>query len=171
MSNPIIPLDIPPAHVRPLDDGRFFERHLVRLITDIVRRLGGQRADYIRQARSAALAAQAMTRALARGLTTGYYHTPAEDEILAYTVTSATLATITIAQHTRSTAGATIVAGSVTGVTRGETYYVYYSDAGDAGGAVTFLATTDVSVLTAAGVRVVGAIYVEEPAPTGGTPA
>lgn len=167
MTNPIIPLDYPNARVRVVDKGGLFERHIVRLVTDIINRLGGQREDYVREARAKALEAEAMMRALTRGLTTGYYHTPAEDEILSYTDASTTTATITVAEHTRSTAAATIEAGSVSGVTRGSVYYVYYDDAGNAGGAVTFAASTDVSILTAAGRRTIGAIYVEPPAPTG----
>jgi hypothetical protein len=172
MSNAVIKLDTPNPRVAVIERGaQIFAPHIIRLITDIIRRLGGQRSDFVQEARNAAFANRAMLRALTRGITTGYYHTPAEDQILDFTPTSATTATITIAQHTRSTAAATIAAGSVTGVTRGATYYVYYDDAGDAGGTVTFNATTDVSGLTTAGRKTVGAIYVENPSPTGGTEA
>jgi hypothetical protein len=168
VSNPLINLDIPNAAIRVVDRGGKFERHVVRLFTDIIRRLGGQREDHVREARATAFEAEAMLRAAMFGMTTGYYHTPAESQILDYEATSASSATITVAEHTRSTAAATLAAGSVTGVTRGQTYYVYYDDAGNAGGSQTYLASTDVSVVTAAGRRVIGALYVEPAPPTGG---
>ena len=167
MANPIIPLDYPNLRLPGVaPQTGFLERHISRLLTDIVRRLGGQREDHVREARAAALETQAMTLAVLRGVTTGYYHTPAHP--LTYTSTSETAATITIAAHTRSTASATIAAGTVTGVTRGAVNYVYYDDAGNAGGTVTFYATTSVASLTTAGRKVVDAIFVEGPPPSPG---
>lgn len=169
MTNPVIGLDFPNPRIAVVSkEGLLFVPHILRLVTDIIRRLGGQRADHVREARVMALVGQAMMRAVTFGIATGYYHAPSEDEILSYAATSSTLATISVAQHTRSTAAATIQAGSVTGVTRGLVYYVYYADAGNAGGAVTFAATTDVSILTVAGRRTIGAIYIEPTPPTGG---
>lgn len=168
MSNSLIKLDIPNSTIRLVSKDGLPERHFLRLLTDIILRLGGQRHDYLQSARKAALESEAMVRALTAGLTTGYYHTPAETAILSFTATSETLAAIAIAEHTRSTASATIEAGSVTGVTRGSVYYVYYDDAGNAGGSVTFAATTNVATILAAGRRTVGAIFVEPPLPNGG---
>lgn len=168
MSLTPIPLDFPDARVAVVDQKGVMALPLLRLLVDIIRRLGGQRRDYVAAARNTALANQAMLRATMAGVPTGYYHTPSEDQILDFTATSPTTATITIAQHTRSTAAATIQAGSVAGVTRGEAYFVYYNDAGNAGGAVTFFASTSVADVIAVGRKLVGAIYVAEPPPSGG---
>jgi hypothetical protein len=168
VTNPIIPLDIPNARV-PLTERRgIMPQHIVRFLTDLVRRLGGERRDYVREARTRAYESEAMVLALLRGISTGYYHTPSNP--LSYTASSTTTATINVAQHTRSTAAATIQAGSVANVARGQVHYVYYDDVGNAGGAVTFASATSVANLTAAGRKLVGAIYVEEPTPTGGAP-
>ena len=167
MANEIIPLDIPNARVPVVDKHGVLAKHIVRLITDIIRRLGGQRQDYVQQARAAALESQAMVLAVLRGVSAGYYHTPSNP--LSFTATSATQATIVIAEHTRSTAASTIAAGTILSVSRGAVYYVYYDDAGNAGGSVSFSATTSVASLTTAGRKLVGAIYVDTPTPTGGT--
>jgi hypothetical protein len=169
MTNPVIPLNIPNARIPVVDERRLAPQHMARFFTDLVRRLGGQRSDYIQEGRNAALETQAMMLAVLRGIATGYYHTPSDP--LDFTATGQTTATITIAQHTRSTAAATIKAGTVSGVTRGFVYFVYYDDAGNAGGTVTFHATTDVSILTSAGRRVVGAIHVQDPSPASSTEA
>lgn len=171
MSNAVIKLDIPNARIPVLERDRLLTKPMVQFFTDLVRRLGGQRTDFVAEARGVTLANQAMLRALTFGITTGYYHTPSEADILDFTPTSATTATITVAEHTRSTAAAIIQAGSIAGVTRGLTYYVYYDDVGNAGGAVTFAATTDVSILTVAGRKTISALYVAPPSPAAGTEA
>ena len=167
MANPIIPLDVPNPRVPVVDKQGIMALHVVRFLVDVVRRLGGQRQDYIQSARAAALESQAMVLAVLKGVTTGYHHVPAHP--LTAAATSASLATITVAEHTRSTAAATIATGTVTGVARGQVHFVYYDDAGDAGGTVTFAATTSVASLTTAGRKLVDAIYVEPTPPTGGT--
>lgn len=167
MSNPVIPLNIPNARIRIADREGVMAQHIARFITDVTRRLGGQREDFIQTARSTALESQAMVLAILKGITTGYSQSPSQP--LSYAPATTTTADIAIAQHTRSTAAATIIAGTVAGVTRGSVYYVYYDDAGNAGGAVTFHATTDVTILTAAGRRIVGAVHVDNVSPSGGT--
>ena len=80
---------------------------------------------------------------------------------LSYVALTAGFARIDIAQHTRTGAAAPLLAGSVASVIRENTYYVYYSDAGDLGGSVTYLASTSLSTVTGtAGYRIVGTIYV-----------
>lgn len=168
MSNTPIPLDMPNLRIGIIDSpGGLMTSPFGRLITDIIRRLGGQRVDFVQDARTIAYENQAMVLAILRGITLGYYHNPANP--LDFTATTATTATITVSAHTRSTAASPLQAGSVaTPVARGATYYVYYADAGNLGGAVTYLATTDVSGLTTAGRKLVGAVYVENPAPAAG---
>lgn len=167
MANPIIPLDYPNLRLPGvMPQTGLFERHIGRLLTDLIRRLGGQREDHVREARAAALESQAMMLAVLRGASTGYYHTPAHP--LSYEATSETAATVSVASHTRSTAGATIAAGSVAGVTRGAVNFIYYDDAGNAGGTVTFYATTSAASLSTAGRKIVDAIYVEGPPPSPG---
>lgn len=82
---------------------------------------------------------------------------------LSYTIISGSIARIIVADHTRSDAGAPLVGAFVTpNVARNETYYVYYSDAADAGGAQTFLASTSLSTVTGtAGYRIIGTIFIE----------
>jgi hypothetical protein len=169
MSNPVIKLDFPNPQAVVVDRKRFFDKQILRLLIDVVRRLGGQRADFVQQARATSLETEAMVRALLAGAPTGYTLTPSNP--LGFASTSTTEATISVAAHTRSSAASTIAAGSITGVTRGAVYYVFYSDAGNLGGAVTFVASSSVADATAAGMRIVGAIYVEPTPPTGGTEA
>ena len=171
LANPVIPLDIPqPGTPLTRRDG-VMTSHAARLLHDIVRRTGGQRSDFIQEARNVALETQALVTLLVQGLIPEYATLTPATGLLSATATSSTLATISVAAHTRSTASAAIQAGSVAGVTRGSVYYVYYSDPTNAGGAVTFAATTSATVLSAAGNKLVGALYVEPPAPTGGVSA
>jgi hypothetical protein len=76
-------------------------------------------------------------------------------------------ARITVTGHTRTGAGAPLIGADVSpDVARGEdaTYYVYYSDAGDLGGAQTYLATTDLATVTGtAGYRIIGTISCPPP--------
>lgn len=94
--------------------------------------------------------------------------TPADP--LSYAVVNTTTARIDVAQHVRSDAGATLQAGSVSpNVTRGFSYYVYYADAADAGGAQTYLASTSLDTVTGtAGYRIIGTIFVATPPYLGG---
>lgn len=81
---------------------------------------------------------------------------------LSYTLVDVDTATIAVAGHTRTGAGAALTAANVSpDVSRGATYYVYYADAGNAGGAQTFLASTSLSTVTGtAGYRIIGTIFV-----------
>jgi len=81
---------------------------------------------------------------------------------LSYTLLSDSTAQIDVAGHIRSDAGSPIVAGSVAlPVVRGLTYYVYYSDAGDLGGVVTFHASATLGVVTATvGYRIIDTISI-----------
>lgn len=83
---------------------------------------------------------------------------------LSYVIASQFTATISVDGHTRTGAGAPLVAANVSpDVGRGATYYVYYSDAGDAGGAQTFLASISLSTVTGtAGYRIIGTIDIPE---------
>lgn len=65
-------------------------------------------------------------------------------------------ATVTISAHTRVYSDGSTVAvnsGSLTGLAYSTTYYVYYDDAGFAGGAVTYVATTTQSTAIQTGDR------------------
>lgn len=65
-------------------------------------------------------------------------------------------ATISIASHTRAYSDGTSVSvnsGSVTGLAYSTTYYIYYDDSSFAGGAVTYLSTTDQATATQTGAR------------------
>lgn len=112
-----------------------------RVIHDLVRRTGGQANDFVATALETAQTAGATATASAAGLTVP---TPGGSVELnpANPLSSESqgggLAAIFIAGHTRTGAAAAIVAGSISGVSEGSTYYVYYSDPTNAGGAVTF---------------------------------
>lgn len=81
---------------------------------------------------------------------------------LSYTLFNNALATINVAGHTRTGAAAPLVAANVSpNVARDNTYYVYYSDAGDLGGAQTFLAATALATVTGTvGYRIIGTIFI-----------
>lgn len=141
----------------------FPTREFQNRFNDIVRRLGGPREDLPRDANNAGETALAWAKGA--GLSAAYgVLTPAYP--LSYTATSDTLATITIANHTRVGATSAIVGGTLTGKTRGSAYYVYYDDATDAGGSVSFASSTseaNVAAATYPNRRVVGVIYLDNP--------
>lgn len=84
---------------------------------------------------------------------------------LSQTSVDADSAQIAVAGHTRTGAASPLVGANVAAlVARGFTYYVYYSDAGDAGGAQTYLASADLATVTGtAGYRIIGTIDVPQP--------
>lgn len=164
MSDPILPLQYPDPR-KPWAEAAsgHMSRDALVLLTDIIRRLGGPEADFVSQlqaeayeAKATALAAQASTAAAAN-----YTLTPAR--VLSYSLVSSTLADVEIAAHTRSTAGAPIVAGTLTGLARGATWLIYYADPTNAGGIVSFVATTDPRDMATAGRRFVDAIFIPAP--------
>lgn len=132
-------------------------RDITLRVTQLRERTGGT-ADAVASAQSAAQSAAADTTAISSGADTA---TLVPSNPLSYTSGNANQSTIMVAGHTRSGAGADLVAGSVaTAVERDRTHYVYYDDAGNAGGTQTFLSTEDNSILSAAGRRYIGSIYI-----------
>ena len=81
---------------------------------------------------------------------------------LTSSIVSQTHSVIAVAGHTRTGAAAALIAANVADeAARGYTYYVYYADAGNNGGAQTFLATTDLATVTGtAGYRIIGTIAI-----------
>lgn len=166
MSDPLIRVDYL-DNIRPLiqtaaDRLGLPTLDMIRRVQDIIRRLGGVERDYITELQEVAYESKALVLAAqaSAGAALGYTTNPADP--LSYTNTTETAATVTIAAHTRSTAGAPLVAGSLAGLTRGVAQIIYYSDAANAGGAVTYLATSDPRILVSTD-RVVGAIYLPSP--------
>lgn len=140
-----------------------------RVIHDLVRRTGGQTTDAVADAVSTANTAQATAQANSAGVTVPSVGgtvtlTPASPLTV---TTSGIVATIFVEAHTRSDAALPISAGSIGVGLRGATYYVWYADATDAGGAVTFVAQEDLSTFTASD-RLVGTIHVPAASPTSG---
>lgn len=163
-----IPL-IPPT--RPWFDPKTGKptSEFARAFHDLVRRTGGQTTDAVAEAVSTANTAQATAQANSAGVTVpsvGGTVTLTPANPLSVT-TSGIIATINVALHTRSDAALPISAGLVTVSQRGVTYYVWYADASDAGGAVTFVAEQDLSTFTASD-RLIGTIHVPAASPTSG---
>lgn len=142
-----------------------------RVIHDLVRRTGGQQTDAVADALSAASTATSTAAANSAGITVpapggAVVLTPTNP--LSYTA-SGILTSVDVAQHTRTGAGAAILAGSVTVAYRAATYYVWYRDLANAGGSVTFVAQLDLSTFDAGlGDRLIGTVYVPSPASTSG---
>lgn len=135
----------------------------IRLIQDIIRRLGGPNSDYISQVQEASYEAKALILAAQANATAAlaFYTTPADP--LSYTNVTETTATVSVATFTRSTSGTPYVAGTVSGLTRGLAYIIYCSDPGNAGGTVTWLATASPGGVLTNNHRIVGAIYLPSP--------
>lgn len=136
-----------------------------RTVNQLYERTGGTTDTVAATAETAntAAATAAASQAGATIPTSGGSVTLTPSNPLSYTLLTAGSASIQVAAHTRTGAAAPLVAADVSGsVLRGElnlTYYVYYSDAGDLGGAQTFLATTSLSTVTGtAGYRIIGTI-------------
>ena len=139
-------------------------RALSRSVEQIRERTGGT-IDAVATAAETASTASATADAGQAGAvipTDGGAVTLTPSNPLSYTAIDDTTATIAVAGHMRTGAGAALIAANVSpDVARGETYYVYYSDAGNVGGAQTFLANTSLSVVTGtAGYRIIGTIVV-----------
>lgn len=128
----------------------------------------GANTDVISSTAQTANAAQATAQASQAGATIpteGGAITLSPANPLSYTLVSKFFASITVATHTRTGAASPLVGANVgSNVARGDetlSYYVYYSDAGDVGGAQTFLATTSLSTVTGtAGYRIIGTIEI-----------
>ena len=155
---PLIPANRPwfnPANGHPVPE-------FARVVHDLVRRTGGQNDDYVAAALETAAGAAGLATASATGLTVPVPGGAVElvpSNPLSATSRGDGTATIAVAGHTRTGAGAALIAANVSpNVAEGQTYYVYYTDAGNAGGAQTFVASTDAS--DAAGLRYIGAIAV-----------
>lgn len=139
-------------------------RELTRVVNQLRERTGGTTdtvAATVTTANTAASTAAA-SQAGATIPTEGGSITLTPSNPLSYTLIDSDTATINVAGHTRTGAASALIAGSVaTPVTRGLSYYVYYSDAGDLGGAQTFLASNPLSVVTGtAGYRIIGTISI-----------
>ncbi len=65
-------------------------------------------------------------------------------------------ATVTIQNHTRSSAGqsVSITGGTITGLVYSTVYYIYYDDEAGTGGSVTYVATTVATDISASAARV-----------------
>lgn len=130
---------------------------ITQRVTQLRERTGGA-GDAVAAAQSAAQSAAADTTAIASGADTATLD-PANP--LSYSPAGADAATINVLDHTRSGAGAPLVGAEVFDtVARDATHYVYYDDAGNAGGVQAYLTTTDNTVLSAAGRRYIGSIYI-----------
>lgn len=157
--NPQAPLVSPDGRPTP---------EFYRWLQDMTRRVGGPTTDAVDNANANAAAALAIAQSIQSGTPTGFTLDPANP--LTFTAESTQTATINIAAHTRSTAAAPLAAGTITGLARGFTYHVYYNDPTDAGGVVTYLASTDSGIVAAdtANRRFVGSIGLPNPEPSGG---
>jgi len=135
----------------------------------LLQRTGGAYTDLIAAAtatanQAAATAASAAVAAVAAydaGAPTSFALDPASPIVVR--ALSAQTASAIVSAHTRTPAGGGAIAldaGSVD-IARGVAYSIYYIDPTDAGGSVTYLATTDVSVAGdyAGGARIVGAAF------------
>jgi len=143
-----------------------------KVVHDLVRRTGGQTTDAVANATAVAAVASSTSTANSAGVVVPapggtVSITPANP--LDSTPQDATFPTITVAQHTRTGAGAPILAGSVVNVPRGLAYHVWYRDLANAGGVVTFVANTSLATFDASlGDRYIGAISVPAPSSTSG---
>lgn len=139
-------------------------RELTRVVNQLRERTGGTTdtvAATVTTANTAASTAAA-SQAGATIPTEGGSITLTPSNPLSYTFLSSTTARISVAGHTRTGAAAALIAADVADeVARNLTYYVYYADAGNAGGAQTFLATISLSVVTGtAGYRIIGTVSI-----------
>jgi len=143
-----------------------------KVVHDLIRRTGGQTTDAVAEAKSTAGVASATSSANSAGVVVpapGGTVTITPTNPLDSTPQDATFSTITIAQHTRTGAGAAIIAGTVVNVPRGLTYHVWYRDLANAGGVVTFVASDTLATFDASlGDRYIGAIAIPSPSPTSG---
>lgn len=165
MSDPALVLQYPDPR-RPLHDPRTGQltREALVMLVDLIRRTGGE-DDLISQLEAEAHEAKALVLAAQASTTNAANFTLTPASVLSYSLVSSTLADVAIAGHTRSTAGAPIVAGSLTNLARGATWLIYYADPTNAGGSVSFVATTDPRELATAGRRFVDAIFIPAPPP------
>lgn len=139
---------------------------LTRTVEQLYERTGAD-SDIVASAVSTASAAAATAAASQAGAdipTSGGAITLNPANPLSYTLLTQTTARVSVAGHTRTGAAAALVAATVAAaIGRGLTYYVYYADAGNAGGAQTFLAHYDLSVVTGtAGYRIIGTVLAPE---------
>lgn len=133
--------------------------NLTRTVEQLYERTGAL-TDYVAAALTTASRAAATADASQAGAdipTAGGAITLNPADPLSYTLLTQTTARISVAGHTRTGAAAALIAADVAAdVERGVTYYVYYFDAGNAGGAQTFLASDDLATVTGAGYRIIG---------------
>jgi len=132
-------------------------RDMTLRVTQLRARTGGS-DDAVATSQAAAQSAQADTTAISSGASTATL-TPANP--LSYTTGNARTSVIQVAGHVRSGAAAPLIAADVSPeVDRDATYFIYYDDVASLGGAQTFLATLDNSILSVAGRRYIGSIYI-----------
>lgn len=141
-----------------------FTRDAARVMEQLRERTGGTTDAVAANAETAntANATAAASQAGATIPTEGGSITLTPSNPLSYTLVSEATARINVVQHTRTGAAAPLLAttpASAPVVARGYTYYVYYSDAGDLGGAQTYLADILLATVTGtAGYRIIGTI-------------
>lgn len=152
----------------------------VRIFNALLQRTGGSTTDLIAasveiaaQAKSAAESAPvAAIAAYDAGAPAGYTLSPAPPFSVVNINTSQ--AHVSVQAHTRTPTGLGAIslnasAAPVT-IQRGNVYTIYYVDPTDAGGAVTYLATTDSAIAAdyAGGKRIVGQAFAAEHVPVYG---
>lgn len=145
----------------------------LRMLVDIIRRLGGPEVDAVLGAATVAANANANSTAANAGVTVptaGGAVTLSPSNPLSSTIVSADFAQINIAEHTRTGAASSLAAGATAPIERGFTYFVYYNDPGNLGGAPAggYLATASTGDINeAGGDKIIGTIPVAA-APTSG---
>lgn len=156
---------------------RYFQGYIQKLCESIERAFAALR-DQVND-NTAILAALQQTQQVAQQAVAAAAQAQSEVSIVTSApvpldvLTADSSGTITIAAHERDYSGTRVAVngGTVTGLTGGLFYRVYYNDAGREGGAVTYIATQDV-VTQSGAVHVVGGIAIPaagEP-PVEGTP-
>lgn len=150
-----------------------FMRDLARVANQLRERTGGS-TDLVASSADTASTAAANAMANSAGAVVpapGGAVELSPSNPLSYEIESLDFAIIEVAGHTRTGAGAALVGDRIPGVARGATgatYYVYYVDAGNAGGVQTFLADGDLAVVRGtAGYRYIGPIYIPPPSYAG----
>lgn len=143
----------------------------VRTFNAVLQRTGGATTDLIAasveiaaQAKSAAESAPiAAVAAYDAGAPAGYVLSPSYP--LSVVNVNSAQAHVSVLAHTRTRTGLALISlnasASPITISRGVTYTIYYIDPTDAGGAVTYLATTDSTIAAdyAGGKRIVGQAF------------
>lgn len=141
-------------------------RELARLFrnNDQLRERTGGSTDTVAATSVTAGVAAATASATAAGVTVpapGGAVTLTPENPLEYSASGQTRAYIVVLTHARTGAAAPLTGATMaTTVARGDTYHVYYVDPTDLGGAVTYIAATDLTGFVAATHRYIGSIAI-----------